>query len=1268
MNSMNMGFVHLISVNIRGLRNKEKRKMIYNWITNQKADICFLQETFLDTILDNSMKKEWSIETISSFGTNHSRGVTIAYKKNVDLKIINYIVADDGRKILINLEIQSVPFTLVNLYAPTKHTERELFFKKTIFWLKRNVKNPLLIGGDLNCVQNKSMDSKNIKSTNNESKSLNKIIKYFKLVDIWRNFWPDKKQYTWRQISLNLFSRIDYWLIQKDLIKYVEATDIRPTIKTDHNAISLKLKLTESKRGPGFWKFNAALLTDEMYKTQIKDIILNCKHDCKQLSKQLSWEFCKRRIKDFSIKYSQKKSKVRKDIIKELEKDVEDIEKQVDDKNTKAHKKEYIEAKSKLERLYKEITKGSIIRSRVKWFEEGESNSKYFIGLEKHNAIKNSITQLKLEKGKLLTDMDSILNATVEYYTNLYKSKKIKDNDIDVYIDKTEVEILSHEDAIKCEGLLTIDECTNAVKELKSNRSPGMDGLTPEFYKCFWSEIKEMVIDSLNEGFAKGSLSFSQRRGIINLLYKKGDKNNLDNYRPITLLNYDYKICTAVLSIRVQNVLKNIISEEQCGYVKGRFIGQNIRVIEDVINYCNGTDNECAILFIDFQKAFDSLEINFLMKCLKRFGFHSQFLSWVKAIYTDIDSCISMNGWLSRSLELEKGIRQGCPLSALLFIMATQILSSNVKNNVKIKGVTFKEEPDLEIKIVQLADDTTIFVNDMESVNYVIKTIEKFSLLSGIYINKYKTEGMWLGKNKPPNLNKEITWTEGPVKCLGLYFGKDKNIIESLNWNTKITKLQKTLNNWKARRLTYYGKITIIKTLGISTIMYNASNLNVPEHIIKKVNRQIFTFLWGSDREKVKRNTTTDNMESGGLKMLNLENQIYALKIKWIARILDETDEHAIWKRIAKLWFKKLGGLSFILELNCQVKDIKDIIYGDLPLFYQDILKAWYTLQSKTETNTSVNRNTILWGNTNIRHKNKVLFFKEWIKTGIIHMKDIIVNNRFLNVNEVSQIIKNPLNMFMLHKLINAIPKAWKNEVRSNSLSSNKRKPSTLFKIQNRSKTFEHISILGTKEIYNLLNTDIEKPMCIQYWEKHGIFVKEWDKIFLFKIKNRLENRIGQFQFNVLYNLIPCKHNLNKWNISDTHACGFCKQKDNLEHFFMCPNNKLFWSKMLRFICQMEKCPLFEMNLKIIICGWDIDSTQKQLANILIIYACFSIYKSRIIHNDSGRIIPIQILFTEEIKRIDQILSNSKRKLRIPIDKDKWNYCKVFWNVVNQDL
>jgi exonuclease III len=104
---MNMGFVHLISVNIRGLRNKEKRKMIYNWITNQKADICFLQETFLDTILDNSMKKEWSIETISSFGTNHSRGVTIVYKKNVDLKIINYIVADDGRKILINLEIKT---------------------------------------------------------------------------------------------------------------------------------------------------------------------------------------------------------------------------------------------------------------------------------------------------------------------------------------------------------------------------------------------------------------------------------------------------------------------------------------------------------------------------------------------------------------------------------------------------------------------------------------------------------------------------------------------------------------------------------------------------------------------------------------------------------------------------------------------------------------------------------------------------------------------------------------------------------------------------------------------------------------------------------------------------------------------------------------------------------------------------------------------------------------------------------------------------------
>ena len=132
-------------------------------------------------------------------------------------------------------------------------------------------------------------------------------------------------------------------------------------------------------------------------------------------------------------------------------------------------------------------------------------------------------------------------------------------------------------------------------------------------------------------------------------------------------------------------------------------------------------------------------------------------------------------------------------------------------------------------------------------------------------MNKQKTEAMWLGENKPPDISNDIKWTEDPIKCLGIYFGKNKMLVEDLNWKPKLSKLEKVLNCWKSRNLTYYGKITIIKTLGLSQILFNASVISVPDYIVRVVNKHIFNFLWGSGREKVKRTTITSNMNQGGL-------------------------------------------------------------------------------------------------------------------------------------------------------------------------------------------------------------------------------------------------------------------------------------------------------------------------------------------------------------------------------------------------------------------
>ena len=158
-----------------------------------------------------------------------------------------------------------------------------------------------------------------------------------------------------------------------------------------------------------------------------------------------------------------------------------------------------------------------------------------------------------------------------------------------------------------CDSEITADECKKAIDSMPNNKSPGTDGLTAEFYKYFWEDIKKLVMESFNCAFSKGVLSIEQRRGIISLIPKKDkDSRFLKNWRPITLLNTDYKVLTKVLSSRLQHALKEIIFPDQTGYIKGRYIGENIRTIDDIIAYTTLKNKEGYIVLLDFEKSFRS--------------------------------------------------------------------------------------------------------------------------------------------------------------------------------------------------------------------------------------------------------------------------------------------------------------------------------------------------------------------------------------------------------------------------------------------------------------------------------------------------------------------------------------------------------------------------------------------------------------------------------------------------------------------------------------
>ena len=176
---------------------------------------------------------------------------------------------------------------------------------------------------------------------------------------------------------------------------------------------------------------------------------------------------------------------------------------------------------------------------------------------------------------------------------------------------------------------------------MENNKSPGNDGLSKEFYECFWNEIKNPFLASIHRAFLNQELSSSQKQAVIKMLGKKDkDKRFIKNWRPISLLNTDMKIISKVLSTRIKNVLPFLISSSQTAYVKNRFISESGRVISDILEISNLLALEGFLVTVDIEKAFDLVNHYFLLQILRKFGFGIDFISCIETILNNQESCL----------------------------------------------------------------------------------------------------------------------------------------------------------------------------------------------------------------------------------------------------------------------------------------------------------------------------------------------------------------------------------------------------------------------------------------------------------------------------------------------------------------------------------------------------------------------------------------------------------------------------------------------------
>ena len=520
------------------------------------------------------------------------------------------------------------------------------------------------------------------------------------------------------------------------------------------------------------------------------------------------------------------------------------------------------------------------------------------------------------------------------------------------------------------------------------------------------------------------------------------------------------------------------------------------------------------------------------------------------------------------------------------------------------------------IKISQLADDTIIFVNSIESGNIAIKEVKTFGVLAGPKLNLMKTSVMSTGIQEECLNNLE--WTNEPIKYLGVYITKDRKESESLNWNLKLEKAKSLLRVWKMRNLTYYGKVTIIKTLIVSQFVYIATCLPIPQNIIVNLNRLIYSFLWGSKKDKVKRAVVTLNAESWGLDMVDIQTKFRSLQLSWFSKYIKGGKSQ--WRILFKYWVSFIQDVPTFLKLNCSGKDMLSLCkMYKLPLFYVNLLTYWCELRYVHFPNVKDIRNEILWYNSNIKHGRNVLFFKDWNVNGIRKVSDLFENGQWLSCYSLYERLgtSSLLVNFKFSKLKNAFPKVWAQKIRSNIHSHNETEISNeMFEISNGD--LINLSHMKAKHFYIILNiSKIGNPSVSLFWQEvlNLPIDFDWRHVLNFKLKKIKENKVRQFNFKLLHNVLPFKDNLYKWKITTDISCKFCNEQESLIHILLrCRQVATFWKRIHHLVITLFKTNIL-IDEELMIIGLNTDDSDFMLINVLIIYAQYAIYKVYILNH-----------------------------------------------------
>ena len=593
------------------------------------------------------------------------------------------------------------------------------------------------------------------------------------------------------------------------------------------------------------------------------------------------------------------------------------------------------------------------IKAGVKWREDGERSTRYFLGRFKSRA--GAATMHVLNAGRqVISGSTDLVNFVKIFYSRLYNApepEKVTEQQFinDFFSNCPRLEI---EHRTLLARPLTLDELKAALKTCQDS-APGMDGIPYSFYKSFPDPLLELLLQSWNHALHTGELAPSHRRSCLTLLPKKGkDLSLLGNWRPISLSACDLKIITKAYANRLKLVLPSILCESQAAYVPGRDISFNNRLLNLAKIYARTADEDFCVVSLDAKKAFDSVSHSYLVKVLNAYDFPKEFIQVFQTLYSNLESVVQVNGHLSTPFGIKNGVKQGDALSCGLFVLAMDPLLRNIISNESIEGMLIPStQHDLEeIKVLAYADDVTIICRNA-NLQPLFDEYERLTLVSGLALNADKTEIFNFTQSQ---VNHDIIRYLGAdhmlgrvaqITICGMCIATEEAVEYRHNVLKRIDTMEGIITSWGRRQLTMNGRMLLAKSFLLSQIVFPAQFTQICNNEIKKIERLIYAFVNGSRNlygpEHVARKYLKADRSEGGINGVDVRCFVTAIALRQFGKALQlhrtlkalQSSVTATRDDISKIALSQLK-LSMVTFLrNHPLPDIQDLeVISSAPL------------------------------------------------------------------------------------------------------------------------------------------------------------------------------------------------------------------------------------------------------------------------------------------------------------------------------------------------